>query len=442
MPPDAPLPHDRTAEETVLGSLLISNDALLRVRPLLEPADFYVARHAAVYEAMLALHDARVPVDLVTLSAELKARGDGDSPGWLTGLMAGVPSSMHAEHYAGLVHKARVQRELISAASDIARDAFDVNGNLQEVLSSSRARIADVERLAAGGRDGGMDLRQSCDYYMDLLDRRDRDKDKPKLAFPWHGLADLMPYLDDGTLVGLIAEPGVGKTAFLENVAEDWAKDGWRVAFFHYELSSQMMLDRRMQRHSGVPIKRLQRGGQIDDDWDKIIFALDRISRWTGDIRYYHCPGWTMARVLGAAQKLADADGLDVVIVDYLNKVRLLDGGDRMNSAQMIGTAIEELKTSLEVNGWVGLMAAQFDKAAKRAVRRAKTLADARGTGELEDKSNVGVTIDRPRGNDGVRTSNATVQITKCNAGRDGVVSLYFAGERLAFYSRRPGGEV
>lgn len=424
------LPTNLEAEEAVLGSLLINPDIVYRVRPLLDAADFSNIKHQLIYGSILRLIDEGMPVDMVTLGKELTGQV-ADSE--LTSLLSATPTSIHAEHYAGLVRSTRVQRDLMQLAASLTKEAYRANGNLPDVMASVRAALADAERLLLNSMDG-LDLRQSCDFYFDLLEHRQATRDAPKLEFPWRDLAPMMPYLDAGTLVGILAEPGVGKTAFMENCAEAWAKGGWRVAFFHLELSDAMMLDRRMQRHSGVAIKRLQLGGQLDgDEYQKIIEVQNKINDWPGNIQYIHCPGWTMGHIVATAQKLQDANGLDVVIVDYLNKVRFVQRGE-MNAAQSRGQDIEDFKTALEINGWVGLMAGQFDKASKSARRR--TLADARDTGELQDKANVGIIIDRPyegiTGNQ--RSNSAKVIVDKCNAGQTGTVDMFYKGEKLAFY--------
>lgn len=428
--PTEMLPIDLKAEAAVLGSLLIDPDVIYRVRPLVTPDDFSSVKHQLVFSAVLYLVDEAMPVDMVTMGKVLR---DKVTDAELTALLGATPTSIHAEHYAGLVRAARIQRDLIYMAANLTKEAHSANGNLPDVTAAARKALADAERLMLNGLDG-LNLRQSCDFYLDLLERRERERDIKKLEFPWRDLSPMMPYLDGGTLAAILAEPGVGKTAFMENCAEAWAKNGWRVAFFHLELSKEMMLDRRMQRHSGVPIRRLQLGGQLEpDEYQKILDALAKINHWPGNVQYIHCPGWTMANIIATAQKLNDADRLDVVVIDYLNKVKFVQRGD-MNAAQSRGQDIEDFKTALEVNGWVGLMAGQFDKASKQAKR--KTLGNARDTGELEDKANVGIIIDRPyEGYDSnKRSQTANVIVDKCNAGQTGAVKLFYKGDRLAFY--------
>lgn len=431
--PNQPLPANVEAEEAVLGALLIDPDAILKVGPALDPADFHVARNSAIYAAMLSLAKHGEPIDLVTLSDELERAGQLREIGgaeFLTGLVSMTPTSAHATHYAGVVRKCRVQRELIAACSVIVKEAYSANGNLPEVLASAKSSIVGVERLMTGGNPG-MDLRRSCDAYFDLLDQRVRDRDKPRLEFPWSDLGKFIPQLAPGELVGLAGDSGGGKTAFLECCAEHWARQGWRVAFFHYELSTQTMLDRRIQRATGVPIKAL-RSGRLDSEYPVIVQALSEMSGWKGDIQYVHCPGWPMSRLLATAQRLHDAGPLDVVIVDYLQKIPPTSRGGDMNTAQMIGADVEDFKTWLESNGVVGMLAAQFDKAHKHT--RARAFSDIRNTGEVEDKINVGIIINL----DG---DESTFNVVKVNAGCTGEVGMYFMGAQLQFYGEAKSEE-
>jgi replicative DNA helicase len=421
------------AEKATLGAILIDGGMLPRIDARCTANDFTDGRHRLIFAAMLALAKRDMAIDYVTVCDQLE--GDGKlalagGPGYLTALINNPPTYVHGEYYARMVHKAAARREIINAVTNIAKDAFNSDA-VDTTLAEGKARLAEIER-DLNDDDDGLRLRDSVPAYMELLERRYNERDLPKLALPWNDLARLMPYLDAGTLVAVIAEPGAGKTAFMECCAEHWARHGRRVMFFHYELSTQMMLDRRMQRATGIPIRTLQVGGRLSEEQcADVLTASDKIYHWPGDITYVHCPGWPMARVTAAVRKAHELHGCDVAIVDYLNKVRVVDRNG-MNSAQLRGQDIEDFKVCLEETGVVGLMAAQFDKAAKRL--KSRSLADARDTGELDDKANVGIVIDRPLDEENRRSDTARVSIVKCNAGQEGSVEMVFRGERLMFY--------
>jgi replicative DNA helicase len=273
-------------------------------------------------------------------------------------------------------------------------------------------------------------LRSSNHYYLDVIARRQAANDDPKLKFHcWPGLSKLMPELGIGDLVAVLAESGVGKTVFLEQCAEDWARRGWRVAFFHLELNSQTMLDRRMTRHTGIPIANL-RDELSDAHFNQIIKVCGEIDDWTGNIHYVHCPGWTSEQIISKAIELDETSGIDIVIVDYFNKIRTV-AADGMNYAQARGYDVETIKNGVEVYGWRGLMAAQFDKAA--TYKPKKRGSDARDTGELEQKANVVMVIDRQIGENNQREKCGQVQVVKCNAGREGSIDVVYQGEVLTY---------
>lgn len=431
-PESVPLPHNLEAEESALGSILIDQDALIKVH-FLEPADFYMDRHRLVFAAMIDIHRSKRPVDIITLTDELERREELEiigGPSFLTGLSINTPTSMHVEHYARIVLRTALLRKTIGVGTWAVEAAHTPDADPEALAAATRDQVGQIERRFLASDRDVFSLKESLEYYYDLLAQREQNRDKPKLQFPWADLNNLMPYLDKGTLIGLAADPGVGKTSFLENCAEKWAKTGRRVGFFHFELSSQMMMDRRMQRMTGIPIRRLQLGANSEADWQKINQAITEVESWPGNIHYVHCPGWSMAQVCAYAQKLDSIHGLDVVIVDYLNKVRLVDRSG-LTPALSREADIELLKVMLETNGWVGMMAAQFDKISRG--QKLRSLADVKETSGLEDKANVGIVLRRDKDEEGNREALTIVSLVKCNAGREGVINLYFRGNKLLF---------
>lgn len=430
-------PGNPQAEAAVLGAILQDGGRIETVKSMLRVQDFQEQRHQDIYHAMLEVAARGYAIDLITVSTELETHGalGRVTPGYVTQLVIAPASPFEFESYARLVQEASARRELIIIGSEIVKDAYQP-GDPGSIVAKMRDAIRRVDGSSHNGQVG-VGHQESVTAYLDLLQRRYADKDKPKLMFGWSGLERLMPYLDAGTLVGIVAESGAGKTSFLENCAENWAQHGWRVLFCHYELSTSMMLDRRMQRQTGIPIRNLQLGGRLEgDQYTEIVKVSERMAAWSGSVRYVHCPGWPMSRVVASIRAQQDAGGIDVAIVDYLNKVQMVDRHG-MTSAQLRGQDVEEFKVCLEELGIVGLMAAQFDKAAKS--KRHRSLADARDTGELDDKANVGIVIDRPRGKDNRRSATAKVYIVKCNAGMEGCCDMVFNGTRLAFYEVEEG---
>jgi replicative DNA helicase len=430
------IPTATEAENAVLGSLIIDQDAIYRVKSILEPGDFFVAINGQIYEAILHLYGEDAPVDMVTLRTELDRRGVVVKDSDLTAFINATPTSVHAEYYAEQVRHTKAQRDAIDCGTKLVQRAYSANGDLLDITAETRAALSYVEGLIAR-RGGCIGLDTSLDEYLTLLEYRGEHKDDPKLRLPWSDFKNvsLMP----GFMISILAEPGVGKTAFMECCSEGWAKEGWHSVFFHNEYPVQVMKDRQMCRQTGIPLEVLEDGA--GDQLPDVVQATLRIGGWPGYITYVHCPGWTMGQIVAEAQRINDRRRVDVVILDYFNKVRLA-WRPGMNSTEARDEALEDFKTYLEVNHCVGLIAAQFDKSSRQGGGR-KTLKDAKGTTAVEDKSQIGLVIDRPYDDIvGELSANATVDIVKGNMAKMRTVKMYFDGPRFLFQLVARTGEV
>ena len=422
-----PTPAVPDAEAALLGSLIIDPDTIIPIKPLLAPGDFYLGKNAQVYEAITHLHDEGAPVDIVTLTIELAKRGHAIPDSDLTALVNATPTSIHAEHYAQQIRHARAQRDLIDYGSTLVKEAFEANGNLMDITSQGRASLSRIEGLVTR-RGGSIGLDQSLDDYLTLMEHRDAHKDDPKLRLPWSDFKNVS--LKPGFMIAVLAEPGVGKTAFMECCAEGWAKEGWHSVFFHNEYPVEVMKDRQMCRHTGIPLEMLEDGA--GDRLPEVVQATVRIGGWPGYISYVHCPGWTMGQIVAEAQRIHDRRPVDVVVLDYYNKVRL-SYRPGMNGTEARDEALEDYKTFLEVNLCVGLIAAQFDKESRKSGGR-KTLKDAKGTTAVEDKSQIGLVIERPYDDQLSDLSpNAKVEIVKGNMTKMRTIKMYFDGARFMY---------
>jgi replicative DNA helicase len=205
---------------------------------------------------------------------------------------------------------------------------------------------------------------------------------------PWRGMERFNVRLRPGTMAILAAGSSVGKTTFLECCAEFWARQGYQVAFFHLELSHQLMLDRRAARLTGIPMHQIEDGildARIND-------ALATLYKYPGGINYVHCPGWSASRIATYARQLRNKGRCDVAIVDYLQKMHLAFKPG-INKADALGDAVETLKTAAELLEIPMLLASQFNRAAQFSDR--KTGDYIRGSGEPHEKGNVVITLDR-----------------------------------------------
>ncbi|MFH1603028.1 MAG: DnaB-like helicase C-terminal domain-containing protein [Pseudomonadota bacterium] len=274
---------------------------------------------------------------------------------------------------------------------------------------------------------------QRCDE----LDRIDRGELPAQVSLPWEAVKRYVKHIHTGMLTVIAAETSVGKTTAIECCAEHWARQGLHVALFHLELSHRFMMDRRMARQSGETLETIESG----EVTDRMREADERMRTWRGAIHYVHCPGWSAYQIVQKARQL-NARGLcDVMIVDYLQKLRLgFRNGE--NKADAIGNAVEGIKNGLEQMGIAGLLASQFSRRSNAQSRKTADLI--RGSGEVEEKTNIVITLDRdiltseirgPQGNiiayPGERSPQVKVRVDKNTAGPTGDCELVMNGARF-----------
>ena len=433
-------PNCAEIEEACLGAMIITNEMIPRVKAFLKPEAFYMAHNRIIYETILHLHEKRKPIDPVTLTkwlTEAKQLDDIGGPAYLADLMVSTPNSYTAVAYAQEIMSDYAKRRLIDTATWISQEAYRANGNVKEVMTQSRQRIQDIVGLLIQDSHT-IDLPGSNQFYMDVLQQRAATSDRLKMKFNlWPGINRKIPELGIGDLVAVLAESGVGKTAFLENCAEDWATRGWRIAYFHLELNKETMIDRRTARMTGMPIIKLREPEKFSDaEWGTVFKSLSEVEQWSGNIHYIHSPGWTSERIVAKAIDLNEIEEIDIIIVDYFNKIKSapIHG---MNYTQARGQDIETIKIALEDHHWRGLMAGQFDK--KSTGKNNKRGSDARDTAELEQKSNDVFIIERKLDENNKRLANGQIQIVKCNVGEEGSIPVYFEGKRLRFIELQLG---
>jgi replicative DNA helicase len=419
--------YNQEAEQSTLGALLIDPGAIPRVTGALQPGDFWLERHNWVYEALLALRRAGSPVDFVTLCDELERQELLEKLGgaaYVTKLLTTTPTSMHVEHYASIVSRLATSRKLVQVATRIAQLAYDQSNEIDGVFAQARSLIDSVAPLDLGRAI--LTWEDSLDWYLESQEERIREVKAEKagevagrVRFPWRALRRRVRFIRPGIMVLVGSDSGIGKTTFLECCAERWAQGGHRVVFFHFELSHQIMQDRKMCRQAGIPMADLEEG-TLDERMTRASAAM---YAWPGGIDYVHCPGWPMSRVVGTARRLAAKGRCHVVIVDYLQKALLPPKTQGLTPAQVRGQQVEALKTLGEQLGIPTVLATQLNRSAQQYGR--KTRYSIRDTGEADEKANIVLLLDRDVLDTGMEVEYAFDENTMASVtARQGEMSL------------------
>jgi replicative DNA helicase len=347
-------PQAIEAEQSVLGSILIDRDAILRVAEFLRPADFYRQQHADIFEAMLGLHAQREPIDLVTLGEELarrdKLEGAG-GPGYLASLMNVVPTAVHVEHYGRIVERKSVLRNLIAAAGRIAAVGYEEANDAEAAIDRAEAILFEISqrRSAAGFESLELLLQQAFDRLEYLHTHRGQILGVPS------GLSQLDALLggfQPSDMIVLAARPSVGKTSLALNIAQHAAvREAKKVAIFSLEMSKEQLALRLLSAESGINPRPLQTGFLEETDWSKIATVMNDMAHaplWIDD-----SPGLTVMELRTKARRLEmEQNGLDLLIVDYL---QLMQGSqqsrepNRVQEVSEISRGLKQLARELKV---------------------------------------------------------------------------------------------
>ena len=317
------LPHDLDAEQAVLGCLLIDADAILAIRDILAPGDFYAERHGHIFRAALALSDRGEPVDVLTLKVQLERDGTLAHSGgieYLAELSQKMPTAASVRHYAQIVVDHSLRRRLIAAAGDMAQLGFDAGQRTEDILDSAERRIfsiADFQRSLEISH-----IAQMLTETWELMERRAQSRQIV------HGVPTNYSRLDAVTqglqpdeLIVLAARPAVGKTSFALNIARNAAVLAERrVVIFSLEMSKQALVQRLICSEAKVDAYLISTGQADAHAFERIAGAMDRLSQaniWIDDT-----PALPISELRARARRMKAQHNVDLVVVDYLQLMR------------------------------------------------------------------------------------------------------------------------
>ena len=426
-PLDRMPPHSVEAEEAVLGSILIDPEAIYRVSGFLKAEDFYIVKNQWVWEAGLALHERREPIDFVTLTRELDGRGQLNEiggPAYISQLINGVPTAIHAEGYGRIVERAAIRRRLLNAASEIAQLAYDESDEIDQTIDRAEQALFGVSQRRIA-RDM-QPIAEVIRHYYDHIEYLYEHRGEP-LGIPT-GFIDLDKMLGGmqrSDLIILAARPGVGKTSLMLNVALAAARRfHQRVAIFSLEMSNEQIVQRLVSAETGIDSQRLRLGDLQEDEWPLFVQATSALSDTL--VFVDDTPSISALQLRTKARRLHSEHGLDLIIIDYL---QLMSGDSRTeNRVQEISYLSRSLKgLARELNVPV-LVASQLSRAVEQRSDKRPVLSDLRESGSIEQDADIVMFIyrDDVYDEDSERKNIAELIIAKHRNGPTGTVELYF----------------
>src|SRR3989441_2317920 len=424
--PERVPPHNLEAEESVLGSMMLSAEAIAAVVDVVKGEDFYRSSHQRIYEAMLAIYARGEPVDAITAVEELKRRHALDEVGgplYVYNLVESVPTPASAAYYAHIVADHALLRRLIKAASDIMSKAYAVPGDPRRAADEAEAVVCAVSRQRE--QDQAVPLGTLVDESMSALEHiQQLDSAFAGLPSGFVDLDNLLSGLQKGNLIIIAARPGVGKSSFVTNIARNVAVDAPApVAMFSLEMSRFEIGMRLLCSEARVGWDRVRTGRVATDEWTRIVEAAEILHE--APLYIVDSGNVTIVDIRAKARRLRSSrQGLGLIIVDYL---QLMSGHIRVDNRQQevaeISRSLKLLAKELEIPV---IAVSQLNRNPETRADKRPLLSDLRESGSIEQDSDIVMFIHRDDSDDPTVKGKADIIVAKHRNGPTQTVPLTF----------------
>jgi len=428
-------PSNVDAEEALLGSLLIDNDAIFDVASFLRPDAFYREKNKWIYECVLGLNERREPVDLITLSDELRRRNQLDEVGgeaYVIGLLNIVPTSIHAQHYGHIIEAASVRRRMISAASTIANLAFEQEEDIGVTIDRAEQALFSISEERTT-RDL-VAVKEVARSYLDRIEElHERGDEVIGVPTSYTDLDRLLGGLNKSDLIIIAARPGMGKTALQLAIGQAAARRyGKRVAIFSMEMSAEQLVQRMIAAETRIDSQRLRRGDLEEHEWPIFYEAVGRLSET--QIFIDDTPSISPLQLRTKSRRLYSEVGIDLIMVDYLQLMQTeRPYGNRVQEISEISRALKGLARELDIPV---IANSQLSRAVEQRNDKRPMLSDLRDSGSIEQDADVVMFIYRDdyyNHDDSERPNIAEINIAKHRNGPTAVIDLFWQGQLATF---------
>jgi len=429
-------PQNPQAEASLIGSLLIDKDAIIKIADIVHTDDFYVDKNGLIFSAIIKLFEKREPLDVITLSEELEKQGNLKEVGgasYLTDLVNGVPSASHVVQYAQIVAQKATLRRLIEASSQINSMAYDEEEQLDSLLDNAEKTLFDVSQKHL--RQNFVSIKDVLAESFDRLDSLHKDKDSIRgVPTGFTGIDNVLAGLQKSDLIILAARPSMGKTSLALNIAQNVAtKQGVPVGIFSLEMSKEQLIDRLLASEAGIDSWKLRTGNLEDKDFEKINKAMGVLAEAP-----LYIDDSAMANVMEMrtkARRLQSEHDLGLIVIDYLQLMSGRAGSDnRVQEISEISRGLKGLARELNVPV---IALSQLSRSVEQRTPKIPQLSDLRESGSIEQDADVVMFIYREDyyEKETEKKNIAEVLIKKHRNGPTGDVELFFQPEQTLFRS-------
>ena len=432
------LPHNLEAERSVLGAILLHNDAFNLAAEVIDSGDFFRDAHRRIFDRMVKLSERSNAIDLVTLKDELNKAGELDEvggPAYIAALVDGVPRSMNVEHYARIIKEKATLRNLIYSANKIVAAAYDAEEEADVILDQAEHAIFAIADDKV--RDGFVSLRDLAGASLETIERLHARKELiTGVPTGFTDLDEMTSGLQSSDLIIVAARPSMGKTSLVLNIAQHvGTKTDMSVGVFSLEMSKEQLFLRMLTAEARIDAHRLRGGFLGERDWGRLSQAIGTLSE--AKIFIDDTPSIGVLEMRAKCRRLSAEHGLNLVIIDY---IQLMQGRGRFENRTLELASISRSLKGLakELNVPIVVLS-QLSRAPESRSDHRPQLSDLRESGALEQDADVVVFIYRedqyadknapPADTQGV----AELIIGKQRNGPTGVVKLAFIREFTRF---------
>jgi replicative DNA helicase len=432
------LPQNIEAEMSILGAMLLDNEVISLIIPVLNKNSFYKTAHQELYQTILDLYDKGQKVDLVILREELNKRSLLEKVGgveYLIGLEEAVPTIGNVEYYAHIVREKAIKRNLIEVAVTIQKEAFNEALDTDNLLDASERSIFEITQKKFNTASTKLNevLKLTFSRIENLHDRQNR---LTGLSTGFYDLDDLTCGLQPSELIIVAARPSMGKTSLALNIIEHAGVVEKKPAvLFSLEMSAQQVAQNMLCSHAQVDAHKLRMGFLDDKQWSNLSFGLGSLSE--APIFIDDTPGLTILEVRAKARRLKAQYDIQLIVVDYLQLMEAQRAENRQQEISVISRGLKSLARELSVPV---IAVSQLNRSVEAREGHKPRMSDLRESGSIEQDADVIVLLHRDNYYDPEKDDTAEIIIAKQRNGPTGAVKLVFRSNIMRFESLASAG--
>lgn len=381
-------PQNIEAEQSVLGAILLNPEALISAMEYIESIDFYRRSHQLIFQAMVDLSERNEAIDVVTIADTLESRNQlediGGTP-YLADLATTVPTAANVEYYSKIVEERSILRRLIQTATEIASRGYEEASNLPNLLDEAERKILEVseKRSRSGFVNIETVLRETINNIDELFQN---DEEITGISTGYKALDQMTAGLHEDELIILAARPGVGKTAFALNVAQNiGTKTDETVAIFSLEMGAEQLVNRMLCAEGTINASNLRTGKLTEEEFTKLFVAMGSLSK--ANIYIDDTPGIRTAEIRAKCRRLKQERGsLGLIVIDYL---QLIEGTGRESRQQEVSEISRQLKKLAKELSVPVVALSQLSRGVEQRQDKRPILSDLRESGSIEQDADI-----------------------------------------------------